>query len=523
MSANRESERRYNAVPYLSKPYAETHPDRLSTVAKLLGHPAPEVRGCRVLEIGCGLGGNLVPMAASLADCQFYGFDLSPVQIDIARRLASDVGVDNVQFEVGDIQQVRSLGSFDFVIAHGVYSWVPPDVRDSLLAMIHRCLRPNGVGFVSYNTFPGWGTRAPVKDLMVFAGRHQTEPSAVVASARAALTMASSLAPQGAHRDILRQHEDLLKTLPDGYVFHDFLSHVNDPVWFSDFVVHVGRHGLNFLGEANFSDVMGGDLHPDALPILAGVGDRIRREQYKDFLKNRGFRESLLVRSEVAPDHQPSAEHIAAFWVNALVEPVGDVDLSEGVEVDFRDREGRVFGTSRPMLKAALLELAAARPGNMPVEELLQRARARLGRRVGQLELEDRQILLKNLFFLYTKKLCDLQQRSFVSVATLSERPRAWAPARVAALAGAHYIPNCRHESVVLEGRFERALLGLLDGNRTRGQLVDELVGLCLEGVVTVRAQSGEPVTDKQTLRQAMLRGLPSGLEMLRLLAMLDA
>jgi len=461
-------------------------------------------------------------MGASLPDSQFRGFDLSPVQIEMAKKLARDVGVDNVQFDVGDILDIADLGTFDFVIAHGVYSWVPPVVRDALLALVQRCLAPHGVGFISYNTFPGWGTRAPVRDLMQFAGRTHSEPADVIASGRSVLTLAARLAPQGPHRDMLRQHEKLLADLPDGYVFHDFLSHINEPVWFTDFAEHLAAHNLSFLSEATFSDVMGADLHPDASPIIQGMPDRLRREQYKDFLKNRGFRSSLVVHAQAEPDYRPTVERIAPLRVNSLVEAVDELDLTEGVEVDFKDRDGRMFGTSRALLKAALLELNLARPRNMPVEEVIVRSRARLGRGADT-RSADRAALLKNLFYLYTKKLCDLQQRTFMVASELTDRPRASVLARIAIEQDAFYIANGRHESVVLGGRFERALLQLLDGERDRDQLVDALVEVILGGGLSVKTEAGEIIDDREILVDAMQTALPDGLEALRLLALVEA
>ena len=168
---------RYDQVPYQSLSVPYTHPDRLATVATLLGlQPAP-VERCRVLELGCASGGNIVPMAAQLTSSTFLGVDLSQRQVAAGRKILADLGLTNVELLHTDLRDLGSeVGTFDYIITHGVYSWVEPAIRDALLSLVKASLAEQGVAYISYNTLPGWHLRSIVRDAMRFHGEAFCRP-----------------------------------------------------------------------------------------------------------------------------------------------------------------------------------------------------------------------------------------------------------------------------------------------------------------------------------------------------------
>jgi SAM-dependent methyltransferase len=167
----------YDEVLYASYPFPQTHPDRLATLASLFGlHPAP-VTGCRVLELGCGDGANLVPMAFGFPQSQFVGIDLAARPIALGQAQVAGLKLENLDLRCCDILAVdAAFGEFDYIIAHGVYSWVQEAVRDRLLAVCKERLVPAGVAYVSYNTYPGYHLRDLVRGMMAFHVRGITEP-----------------------------------------------------------------------------------------------------------------------------------------------------------------------------------------------------------------------------------------------------------------------------------------------------------------------------------------------------------
>jgi cyclopropane fatty-acyl-phospholipid synthase-like methyltransferase len=175
----------YDEVPYESHPYPQTHPDRLATVAKLLGLNPAMPDKCRVLELGCAGGGNLIPMAYGLPESQFLGVDLSRVQIDQGLEMIKALGLKNIQLRHQSIVDIGpDIGKFDYIICHGVYSWVPTAVQDAILGVCYRHLLPRGIAYISYNTYPGWHMRGMIRHMVSYHARQFAEPAMRVKQAR---------------------------------------------------------------------------------------------------------------------------------------------------------------------------------------------------------------------------------------------------------------------------------------------------------------------------------------------------
>ena len=166
----------YHQVPYLTVPLAQTHPDRLASVAALFGMAPAPVTACRVLEVGCGTGGNLIPMAYFLPGSRFTGIDLAEGAVAEGLRAAGELGLGNLDLIAMDLCEIGpAMGEFDYIIAHGVYSWIPEDVRDRLLAVCRERLAPQGVACISYNALPGRHVRMMLREMMLYHTRDCTD------------------------------------------------------------------------------------------------------------------------------------------------------------------------------------------------------------------------------------------------------------------------------------------------------------------------------------------------------------
>src|SRR5215204_7193153 len=162
----------YDVIPYPSKFFLQTHPDRLAVLATLFGMTPARIETCRVLELGCGNGSNLISHA------RFVGVDLAENHIADANRAAAELNLQNVEFYQLDVMEMsaQEFGKFDYVIAHGLFSWVPDFVREKTLALYREFLNESGVGYISYNAFPGAHHRQMVQKMMQFHARHFSEP-----------------------------------------------------------------------------------------------------------------------------------------------------------------------------------------------------------------------------------------------------------------------------------------------------------------------------------------------------------
>jgi len=232
---------RYDAIPYAAVPHPSTHPDRLATVAAFLGMDPPAVGRCRVLEVGCSDGANLIPMALGLPESRFVGCDLSQRALDAGRATIATLGLTNVTLVGEDLAALApEHGSFDFIIAHGVYSWVPPHVRDALFALAARRLAPNGVMYVSFNTFPGCRVRQAAWEVLHLHVDRIEDPRARLDAARGLARMIGEGGGKAQHDsdEAVRAEFRAITQRTDSALFHDDLALPNDPVYFHEFVAH---------------------------------------------------------------------------------------------------------------------------------------------------------------------------------------------------------------------------------------------------------------------------------------------
>src|SRR5207244_3407096 len=151
----------------------------LATIAHLHGLDPPAIAGCRVLELGCGAGANLLGVAYGLPDARLVGIDLAHGAVERAREDARALGLRNVEFHVGDVRDASAggLGEFDYVIAHGLYAWIDQPAREALMATCAARLAPDGIAYVSFNAHPGGHFRRSLRELALWHARNHEEPA----------------------------------------------------------------------------------------------------------------------------------------------------------------------------------------------------------------------------------------------------------------------------------------------------------------------------------------------------------
>jgi len=463
---------KYGAVSYAAQSNVLSHPDQLATIAALHGLSPPAVETCRVLELGCSDGANLLPMAAELPDAEFVGCDLSPQAIAAARAMVAETGLGNVTLIEGDLRELSDgLGPFDFVIAHGVYSWVPPAVRDGLLELTARCLAPNGLVFVTYNVYPGCHVRQAAWEVLHYHIRHLSTARARLDAAR---TLASALSQAGRlqmDNDVLLRREFArIAQQPDSALYHDDLAVPNDPVYFHQFAEHARSHGLAFVSEGKLfnSSVLGFGAQ---MQSIFAERSRLEREQYIDFASMRRFRQSVLCRIELeaALEWTPArteAMHAAASLSLRQTAAQGKALLNP--------TRPPIDGAEKATLEAVLRRLVEIAPRALPVAELeaqfrsMRRPPGPVARSIGAL-LADAAIADEVL----------LHVRPPRAKETPSPRPLASPVARLQARRGTA-VTNLEHVTIQLPDAPPRALLALLDGERDAAAL-DVAVGAALE------------------------------------------
>ncbi|UFX42724.1 class I SAM-dependent methyltransferase [Bradyrhizobium sp. 41S5] len=466
----------YDEVYYPGHVYGLTHPNHLATIATVYGmRPAP-VEHCRVLELGCGVGGNLLPMAFQYPDSEFIGIDLSGVTIERGRRNIAALGLSNIELLHCDIMDVdAAFGQFDYIIAHGVYSWVPPIVREKMMAIFKQNLAPQGLCYVSYNAHPFSHLRDMVRDMMRYHTRSITGMKEKVGQARAIVKFLSEGSKSSSvHGAVMRDQCNRVLNAPDELLFHDDLDQGATAFLLHEVVEDAGRHGLQYLSDADFSrrNLAGYTEEVRATLQRFPESEFMARDQYQDFIDGNGFRRTLLCHGDISLDRRVDLDFVTRFYLLSTSSPRRpDACLTDDSEMEFENQDGSRITVTDPLLKAAHLCLGRAWPRALSFTELLNRARALLvGRQTG----DDQRKLTEALYILARSGEVSFLKSPPFLVTEVTDRPHASLLARKQAQTGP-LVTNLLHQTVQLEDDRTRHFLQLLDGSRTIEQITAEM------------------------------------------------
>jgi len=467
----------YDAIPYDSTPITDTHPVYLAVLAQWFGMRPQSPHCARILELGCSNGGNIIPMAWYLPGATFLGIDRAGEQLAKGETLIELLGLSNLELRRADIVNLdpKSLGEFDYIIAHGIWSWVAPDVQQKILKIISTCLAPQGIAYISYNTLPGWYPRSMVRELLLYSTRMIQEPEVKLASARVILEKLATVWNKDDHliARYLSQEIEELRHVQPGYLFHEYLEEINTPILFSDFIRSAMSHGLSYLAESDLYTMFHSTLSEGAASLVEFLDDLIEQEQHMDFLRYRYFRKTLLCRSEVSLNRNLDLNQIKEYAISAYLLPVISADLTQIVTEDFACPDGTRFSVSHPLTKAALSYLAEIYPDAVSYNELEEHAIHRVA--LAGANTWSFEQLIGELFSLFAHRALRLTLYPEKLYFGIPEYPRAYSLARAQAALRSEYLATVRHTTLEID-HLAGQLLQLMDGTRTVEQLADELV-----------------------------------------------
>ena len=420
-----------------------------------------------VLELGCGDGANALSIGQTLPGARVLGLDAAPSAIARGNDLARGAGLDNVELRAADIEDLPTdLGTFDYIVAHGVYSWIPPRVRVALLAAVRRHLAPSGIAFVSYNAYPGSYLRDMARDILRFHLHGVTDPQERLRGAQELMAAVVSVGEPSPYSRVLREHLERMLTYADGLLVHDDLAEISTPFYLHEFVEHAEVHGLAFLADADLAESQLRDVPEPAVELMAALPDDVVvREQYLDFFKNRMFHRTLLCHGNVPVQR---ALNLSAVTAAAISSPAEAQDGNT-----FTTPDNFTMTTSEPHVAAAMHTLIAAWPGSLDYATLLAGAIEAAGEGVDPLAVDAR--LREVLIEAYLARIVHLDSCPAPVVAAPGERPVASALARAQIAAGSTNVTTLLDSTARLEGELDGPLLTLLDGTRDRAALAAAL------------------------------------------------
>jgi SAM-dependent methyltransferase len=523
----------YDQVPYLSHAHAETHPDRLASLATLLGLQPPSLDRCRVLELGCANGRNLLPMAMALPAAHFVGIDLSARQIADGQAAVAELGLANLELRHANLADVdASYGLFDYILCHGVFSWVDVAIQDKILAISRANLNENGIAYVSYNIFPGWHDKLKVREMLLHQVRGFADPQTRIRKSREFLNlMAGAVAPASSDTSsygaYLRTEAELVNSVSDDYIFHDYLEEVNTPLYLYEFVERAERHGLQYLADADRGLFSLDGLPASLLEAMRLYGDGIvAQEQLLDYYTDQTFHSTLLVPASRHVDRTVTPDRLRNLFVRSPLQPISATPDITGATLETfgaPDLE-TTFSTAHRATKAAMLVLQAAFPRAIPFDELVSQA---CGRVYPDGDLAQSKVIFareaelvgRNLLKGYThdKRLINLHAHSPAVAAVPGDRPMALPSACYEALRS-RSVTNAYHQPVRL-GLLSWNVLPFLDGKRDLAALVEFVIANRTMAV----EKSGEEGSDPEVKRSRLLAEITRSLSDMARSALLAA
>jgi SAM-dependent methyltransferase len=434
---------------YPSRAFPAAQPNRLATVARLHGmDPAPPANA-RVLELGCGAAINLLSIASAFPGSRCVGVDVDEAGIARGRQLAETAGLDNVKLVVADLREAGSqLDEADYIIVHGVWSWVEEDVRAPIAALCAEKLAPQGVALISYNALPGWHLWDPARAVAQRVLTDDTASEDRVASIRRALTLARDL--HGNRGDlygrVLAATVERYEQLEPALLIRDDLAEQCTPLWLDEVRHVVAVSGLTYLGEAIPEQWWQWRLDSRSVERLrsASAADAAARQQLADFASGTDFKATLFVRQTAQPALEPDPEMLAGFHTLARDEPAPTP---------------RSTPAALRQVASALLE---ARPATLTLRELAQRCN------------QAEESVVTTVLRLVAERRADLYLDPPAYAHRPGDHPEVPALARAQSRSGAQ-VTSLLHEQIGFGQTAVRELLSLTDGTRDRTMLASEL------------------------------------------------
>jgi SAM-dependent methyltransferase len=493
----------YDEIPYMGRVHSQTHPQRLATIAKLFNFPAPPIKEARILELGCGDGSNILNIAYHLPDSYCVGIDASEVQIKRGEGMIKAAKITNAKLVADDLLSIdESWGTFDYILCHGVFSWVPAKLQHKILEICKNNLTDTGIAYISYNTNPGWHLYGMLRGMMRYHADKMEKTEDKIAQAKAMMQFITLnvLDSSSAYGQFLHSNISFISRLTDEYLYHEYLEADNHPFYFHQFVQLASEFNLQYLGDTEFHTMTPLNYPKETKETLEAISPTIfELEQYMDFLRCRRFRCSLLIK-----DHHELKREVPLdpffdlrFRFRAFSKESLETDPAEAPEAPLSDEQHDIETTLHAInindhnideqdLTAADVDLYRftlellnnSYPQSLHFSELIEHCSAAFDRPITL----DEQIDLCKLFqSLFVKNLIHLELFSSDFVTEISERPILNPLARYQ-LTYQQVVNSLLHDMILVSDPWLQALGQRLTGEFTLPELILQLQELEQKG-----------------------------------------
>lgn len=509
----------YDEIPYESFPYAQTHVTHLFTIGTLFGGTPTSFKHCRVLELGCGGGCNLIPMADEFPQSEFHGIDLSAVQIAMGNKLINEIGLKNIKLETLSITDFpKNAGKFDYIICHGILSWVPEVVQQAIFAIFQHHLTDNGMAYVSYNTLPGWNMVKSLREMMRFHIKRFTDTDEKINQALSLLNFIEEAQPEGgALREVIKNEKQMLDGKPKSYFLHDHLEETNQPFYFYDITDTADKHGLQYIADASAFSSMYLDNYGEKVRQTLEKGSFLEIEQYLDFISNRRFRSSVFIRKEKVFSRNIDANIIKDFYLRAnglqLAENCRAPEPLDNSELTFVGSTliGKNFtlNSRDKFLSAVFLTLIEHRSKPINFNKLIETANKKYA--LNNTDALSTALVNFGIRVLFSGGLT-IHSSATRAVTEVSKKPLAVPISRALAKQTTALI-NAYH-GVTTVDIFIQFLIRYLDGTNDVAALAEKIIAHTKNGDLTFN-QDGNKLTDEKIISEFVNSNIPNALDLL--------
>jgi SAM-dependent methyltransferase len=371
----------YEKTPYHDQCFPEFDLSRLIGFAQLFGLRPPDAEKprLRVLDLGCASGLHIREQARRHPNADFTGIDFARTEVASGQKAIIEDGLENVELIAADLREVElEAGTYDVILCHGTFSWVPDEVKERLLMLCRQGLRGDGLAAVAYLTYPGWKQREAIRELLTMRDHAERPPEERVRES--ALMLRFLHAGYSAHehdphaRSLKAVVESMQQSATNAFL-HDELGQIHDPCYFLQFVEWAEECGLQYLAETDLGSMSTEGLDPSAHRLLQELSPGfLETQQLVDFVVNRSGRSSLLVRGDVDFERHFTPQrlnrlHLATSWWH-----VTPANAPDGSPARFESDQGRQVRIEHPCILSLFRELTDRRNEPIPCAELQETA-----------------------------------------------------------------------------------------------------------------------------------------------------
>ena len=499
----------YDEVPYESYSYPMSNPYPAMTLGILFGMNPTAIDQARILELGCAAGGNLIPLAINNPNTKFVGVDLSKLEIEDAIKNSTQLGLKNIEFYNCSITDIGdNFGKFDYIICHGVISWVPEFVRAKIFEVCKKNLNENGTAYVSYNTLPGWNMIRTIRDMMMYHSSMFNNVGEKITQSRMLLefvkdSLENSNSPYAA---ILKSEAALLAKQPDCYLCHDHLEEDNKQYYFNEFMDEAKKHSLQYLSDCTVATMYTGNMPPKAAEKLQEVNDIVRTEQYMDFITNRRFRATLLCHDSVRLNRRLNNADLVKY--NMILNNIPETELkkvdlnnaNETLNFFYNGNQDTKISTASSFMKAIFYTFSENINNPISFDTLVTTANKKLNNnKLAEIKKE----FTNNIMLLFLQGYLTITLQNSRNKAKLDKPKLATYIYHQICNTTKMWVTNLMHEVITIN-IFEKIAFRYMNGQNDKNQLLELIMKHINNGDLTLN-KDGKKIENLKEIQKEMV------------------